>query len=171
MIGSDAYNYINVLNKAAEASWTKNEIIANNLANVDTPGYKRKDLNSELLLAEALSDIRNSLSWAAVPAKDALLSVKTEPAKSFFYALSHKLGEEKIAFPKELPAEAAREISSFMAMLCTAQEAESLAEEAEKREKRLFFLYEKRKAETEKRCGVIRACGLSLSLGLAILLI
>ena len=128
---------------------------------------------TELILsfAEALSDIRNSLSWAAVPAKDALLSVKTEPAKSFFYALSHKLGEEKITFPKELPAEAAREISSFMAMLCTAQEAESLAEEAEKREKRLFSLYEKRKAETEKRCGVIRACGLSLSLGLAILLI
>ena len=29
MIGSDAYNYINVLNKAAGASWTKNEIIAN----------------------------------------------------------------------------------------------------------------------------------------------
>ena len=56
MIGSDAYNYINVLNKAAEASWTKNEIIANNIANVDTPDYKRKDLNFESLLSEALSD-------------------------------------------------------------------------------------------------------------------
>lgn len=56
MIGSDAYNYINVLNKAAEASWTKNEIIANNIANVDTPDYKRKDLNFEALLSEALSD-------------------------------------------------------------------------------------------------------------------
>ncbi len=56
MIGSDAYNYINVLNKAAGASWTKNEIIANNLANVDTPDYKRKDLNFESMLSEALSD-------------------------------------------------------------------------------------------------------------------
>ena len=56
MIGSDAYNYINVLNKAASASWTKNEIIANNIANVDTPDYKRKDLNFESLLSEALSD-------------------------------------------------------------------------------------------------------------------
>jgi len=56
MIGSDAYNYINVLNKAASASWTKNEIIANNIANVDTPDYKRKDLNFEALLSEALSD-------------------------------------------------------------------------------------------------------------------
>lgn len=56
MIGSDAYNYINVLNKAASASWTKNEIIANNIANVDTPDYKRKDLDFESLLSEALSD-------------------------------------------------------------------------------------------------------------------
>lgn len=56
MIGSDAYNYINVLNKAAGASWTKNEVIANNIANVDTPDYKRKDLNFEALLSEALSD-------------------------------------------------------------------------------------------------------------------
>lgn len=56
MIGSSAYNYINVLNKAASASWTKNEIIANNIANVDTPDYKRKDLNFESLLADALSE-------------------------------------------------------------------------------------------------------------------
>ncbi len=56
MIGSDAFNYINVLNKAAGASWTKNEIIANNIANVDTPDYKRKDLDFESLLTEALTD-------------------------------------------------------------------------------------------------------------------
>ncbi len=56
MIGSDAYNYINILNKAASASWTKNEIIANNLANVDTPDYKRKDLEFESILAGALTD-------------------------------------------------------------------------------------------------------------------
>ena len=55
MIGSDAYNYINVLNKAAGASWTRNEIIANNIANATTPGYKRKDINFESLLADALS--------------------------------------------------------------------------------------------------------------------
>lgn len=56
MIGSDAYNYVNILNKAASASWTKNEIIANNLANVSTPNYKRKDLEFESILAEALTD-------------------------------------------------------------------------------------------------------------------
>ena len=44
MIGSNAFNYINVLNKAADASWKRNEVIANNIANNDTPNYKRKDI-------------------------------------------------------------------------------------------------------------------------------
>ena len=35
MIGSDAYNYINVLNTAADASWMRNSVITNNRANVD----------------------------------------------------------------------------------------------------------------------------------------
>ncbi|MBP5331856.1 MAG: flagellar basal body rod protein FlgB [Lachnospiraceae bacterium] len=47
MIGSNAFNYINVLSKAADASWTRNAVIANNIANNDTPGYKRKDIMFE----------------------------------------------------------------------------------------------------------------------------
>ena len=52
MISSNAFNYINVLDKAADASWTRESVIANNIANVDTPGYKRKDLNFESVLSE-----------------------------------------------------------------------------------------------------------------------
>jgi flagellar basal-body rod protein FlgB len=55
MITSDAYNYINILNKAASASWTKNEIIANNIANVDTPNFKRSDMNFEEALKKAMT--------------------------------------------------------------------------------------------------------------------
>jgi flagellar basal-body rod protein FlgB len=54
MIGSNAFNYINVLNKAAQASWKRNEVIANNIANVDTPGYKRKDVQFESYLQSEL---------------------------------------------------------------------------------------------------------------------
>lgn len=54
MIGSNAFNYINVLDKAADASWKRNEVIANNIANVDTPGYKRKDVQFESYLTAAL---------------------------------------------------------------------------------------------------------------------
>ena len=54
MIGSNAFNYINVLNKAADASWTRNEVIANNIANVATPHYKRKDIKFEDYLKDEI---------------------------------------------------------------------------------------------------------------------
>lgn len=54
MIGSNAFNYINVLDKAADASWTRNELIANNIANVDTPNYKRKDIEFQTYLKQEL---------------------------------------------------------------------------------------------------------------------
>jgi flagellar basal-body rod protein FlgB len=54
MIGSNAFNYINLLDKAADASWKRNEVISNNIANVDTPGYKRKDIQFESYLHSAL---------------------------------------------------------------------------------------------------------------------
>ena len=55
MINSNAYNYINVLSKAADASWTRNEILSNNIANNDTPNYKRKDVSFEKYLLEELA--------------------------------------------------------------------------------------------------------------------
>lgn len=55
MISSGSYNYINVLEKASDASWTRNSVISNNIANVDTPGYKRKDIRFEEYLQGAVS--------------------------------------------------------------------------------------------------------------------
>lgn len=55
MIGSDAYNYINVLGKAANASQVRNEVLTNNLANVDTPHYKRQDVSFENHLQTAIA--------------------------------------------------------------------------------------------------------------------
>ncbi len=54
MILSNAYNYINVLDKAADASWTRNSLITNNIANVDTPNYKRTDVQFESYLRDAV---------------------------------------------------------------------------------------------------------------------
>ncbi|MBO6014990.1 MAG: flagellar basal body rod protein FlgB [Lachnospiraceae bacterium] len=58
MIQSNVYNYINVMDKAADASWLRNEVIANNIANADTPNYKRKDVAFEGELTRALSKMR-----------------------------------------------------------------------------------------------------------------
>lgn len=56
MIQTNAFDYINVLNRAADAAWQRNEAISNNIANVDTPGYKRQDVAFESVLQQALGN-------------------------------------------------------------------------------------------------------------------
>ena len=58
MIQTNAFDYINVLDRAADASWQRNEAISNNIANVDTPGYKRQDVAFESVLQQALGNNR-----------------------------------------------------------------------------------------------------------------
>lgn len=55
MINSHAFDYINILEKAADASWTRYNVIANNLTNATTPGFKRKDVNFEDYLLQELT--------------------------------------------------------------------------------------------------------------------
>ena len=59
MIQTNAFDYINVLDKAADASWTRENLIANNIANVDTPNYKRRDLDFESVLREQLGNCKH----------------------------------------------------------------------------------------------------------------
>lgn len=54
MLNTNVFDYINVLDKAADASWMRNEAIANNIANATTPGYKRQDVAFESELKKAL---------------------------------------------------------------------------------------------------------------------
>lgn len=54
MIASGVFDYINVLGKAADGAWARNEALSNNIANVDTPGYKRQDVSFETELQHAL---------------------------------------------------------------------------------------------------------------------
>lgn len=56
MFNSGVYSYINVLDKAADASWLRNELISNNIANQSTPGYKRQDVDFESQLKQALKN-------------------------------------------------------------------------------------------------------------------
>ena len=58
LVDTNAFDYINVLDKAADASWLRNDAISNNIANADTPGYKRQDVNFETQLAKALRSSR-----------------------------------------------------------------------------------------------------------------
>ena len=55
MIGSNVYNYINVLNKTANATFVRQQVLMNNLANVSTPDFKRSDITFEKYLKMELS--------------------------------------------------------------------------------------------------------------------
>ncbi|OPX44596.1 flagellar basal body rod protein FlgB [Ruminiclostridium hungatei] len=43
-----------ILEKSLNASWTRNDVITQNLANVDTPQYKRKDVAFEEYLNDSM---------------------------------------------------------------------------------------------------------------------
>ena len=66
MINSYAFSYINVLDRAAVASWTRETVIGNNIANVDTPGYKRQDVAFEDVLKRELKSSKYDTLQKAV---------------------------------------------------------------------------------------------------------
>lgn len=53
MIGK-LYENSNLLEKSLDAAWARNEAIAQNIANDDTPNYKRKDVAFEEYLNQSL---------------------------------------------------------------------------------------------------------------------
>ena len=67
MINTHVYDYINVLDKAADAAWLRNDAIANNIANADTPGYKRQDVSFE-------NELRHAILGASGGSMDAKVS-------------------------------------------------------------------------------------------------
>ena len=58
MFNTSVFDYINVLQKTADAAWIRNDVIANNIANATTPGYKRQDIAFEDELSKALRHSR-----------------------------------------------------------------------------------------------------------------
>ncbi len=48
------YSKSSILEKSLNASWARNDVISQNLANVDTPEYKRKDIAFEEYLNNSM---------------------------------------------------------------------------------------------------------------------
>ncbi|MGB4657783.1 MAG: flagellar basal body rod protein FlgB [Mobilitalea sp.] len=118
MIGSNAFNYINVLDKAADASWTRNEVIANNIANVDTPGYKRKDVQFESFLTSALAG-DNSLDSRVA---DANLSTLDARVYTDSASLSYRLDGNNVDIDTESANMAENQIRYYALLDSMSQE-------------------------------------------------
>lgn len=58
LLNTSIYDYMKVMDKAADAAWIRNDCINNNLANVNTPHYKREDVDFKAQLKEAMNGLR-----------------------------------------------------------------------------------------------------------------
>ena len=61
MFTTNVFDYTNILDKAADASWMRENVITNNIANIDTPGYKRQDVDFESVSQKALGKTKYSI--------------------------------------------------------------------------------------------------------------
>jgi flagellar basal-body rod protein FlgB len=91
MINSQAFDYINVMDRAADASYLRETVISNNISNVDTPQYKRQDVNFEDVLKNKLMEFGNGANTmdkrVAALNTDDLNAVQYVDAPMFSYRL------------------------------------------------------------------------------------
>lgn len=62
MINNNMFGQINVLYKAMDATLLKQETINNNIANINTPGYKKQTVQFETYLSAELNRTNNKAS-------------------------------------------------------------------------------------------------------------
>ena len=99
MFQSNVFDYVNVLDKAADASWLRHEVISNNLSNVDTPGYKRQDVSFEETLKSALgSGFSKSMDARVADAGKDNLSAKVFTDQAAF---SYRLDKNNVDVDNE----------------------------------------------------------------------
>ena len=89
MINSNAFDYINVVDRALDASYLRETVIATNIANVDTPYYKRKDVNFQDVLDDAIDSAKYKTIDQAVTSinTDDLNPIEYTDAENFSYRI------------------------------------------------------------------------------------
>ena len=59
---NDLFTNVNLLQSGLDAAWTRNGVIMNNIANVDTPDFKTSSVAFETAMKQALEADENSFS-------------------------------------------------------------------------------------------------------------
>lgn len=80
-----------ILEKALDAAWMRNETISNNIANVNTPGYKKSYVRFEELLSDAvdkfqISGLKKDERFLPI-GKDTKLTVSPEVMQESFTSM------------------------------------------------------------------------------------
>ena len=116
MITSGAFGYIDVLTKAADASWTREQVITNNISNNDTPGYKRKDVTFARQLNSVIQSPTNPYSTLTQRVNNADLSLAKARVYTDNATLSYRLDGNNVDIETE-NAELASEQINYNALI------------------------------------------------------
>lgn len=99
MINTNIYNSINVLDKAADAAYIRNDVLANNIANDSTPNYKRQDVQFESILQATMA------GGGSIEQKLAAVNEDLDELNSFVYtdhtSLSYRLDGNNVDIDQE----------------------------------------------------------------------
>jgi flagellar basal-body rod protein FlgB len=123
MISSGAFNYINVLETVADASWLRHSVISNNIANADTPTYKRKDVDFQTYLEEELSGGASLDDEVA----DADLEVLTGRTYTDYSSVSYRLDGNNVDIDTENSYLAQNQIKYYTVLDSISQEFSRLS--------------------------------------------
>jgi flagellar basal-body rod protein FlgB len=110
-MNSGAFGYVDVLKTAADASWLREEVLTNNIANVDTPNYKRQDVEFTTYLKSALERAGTPASTLTQKVNEANLSGITTRTYTENTTLSYRMDGNNVDLSTENAELAAEQIN------------------------------------------------------------
>lgn len=110
-MNSGAFGYVDVLKTAADASWLREEVLTNNIANVDTPNYKRQDVEFTTYLKSALEQAGTPASTLTQKVNEPNLSGITTRTYTENTTLSYRMDGNNVDLSTENAELAAEQIN------------------------------------------------------------
>ena len=110
-MNSGAFGYVDVLKTAADASWLREDVLTNNIANVDTPNYKRQDVEFTTYLKSALEQAGTPASTLTQKVNEANLSGITTRTYTENTTLSYRMDGNNVDLSTENAELAAEQIN------------------------------------------------------------
>lgn len=110
-MNSGAFGYVDVLKTAADASWLREEVLTNNIANVDTPNYKRQDVEFTTYLKSALEQAGTPASTLTQKVNEANLNGITTRTYTENTTLSYRMDGNNVDLSTENAELAAEQIN------------------------------------------------------------
>ena len=110
-MNSGAFGYVDVLKTAADASWLREEVLTNNIANVDTPNYKKQGVELTTKLKSAPEQAGTPASTLTQKVNEANLSGITTRTYTENTTLSYRMDGNNVDLSTENAELAAEQIN------------------------------------------------------------